>query len=184
ADPVPTNPVTWRRWTQAITSYGGNGGRRSYDPGSATTDGIFHTTGPGSLPVANQVCVTLSDITDGTTNTLLFGERNHVDPAFDALPTKSRNMAEWGWWGVSGGRRAIGDITLSAAVPINYQVSAGSVGSGELDEQRLCAFGSNHPGGANFALADGSVRFLADSLPQINLVRLCVRNDGNPVTLE
>jgi prepilin-type N-terminal cleavage/methylation domain-containing protein/prepilin-type processing-associated H-X9-DG protein len=37
---------------------------------------------------------------------------------------------------------------------------------------------SNHPGGANFALADGSVRFLPESTPELTLLRLCVRNDG------
>ena len=52
------------------------------------------------------------------------------------------------------------------------------------NDRRLCAFGSNHPGGANFALADGSVRFLVDALPLLSLQRLCVRNDGNPVDLE
>ena len=45
-------------------------------------------------------------------------------------------------------------------------------------ERRVCAFGSNHAGGANFALADGSVRFLQDTLAEVTLRRLCVRNDG------
>jgi prepilin-type N-terminal cleavage/methylation domain-containing protein/prepilin-type processing-associated H-X9-DG protein len=178
SDLVPTNPVSVREWTYAITSYGGNGGRRSFDPGSATADGIFHTTGPGSLPVANQTCVTMAGITDGTANTLLFGERTHFDPAFDALPGTRRTMAEWGWWAVSGGRLAAGDVTLSAAVPINYLVSSGNAGTGSLEEQRICAFGSNHVGGANFAMADGSVRFIQDSISMTLLERLAARNDG------
>src|SRR5262249_38722529 len=134
SDPVPTNPVTSRGRAYAITSYGGNGGRRSFDPGSASTDGIFHTTGPGSLPVANQTPVALGDITDGAANTLLFGERSHFDPAFDALPGLRRKMAEWGWWAASAGRLAAGDVTLSAAVPINYRVSPGSGGTDALEE--------------------------------------------------
>jgi prepilin-type N-terminal cleavage/methylation domain-containing protein/prepilin-type processing-associated H-X9-DG protein len=180
SDQVPTNPVTWRGRMFAITSYGGNGGRRSFEPDSATTDGIFHTTGPGSLPVANQTCVTLGEITDGTANTLLFGERNHFDPGFDQLPT-SRNMAAWGWWGASLGRLAVGDVTLSAAVPINYQVNAGSAATGTLEAQRLCAYGSNHTGGANFALADGSVRFIDQAISLSLLQRLAARNDGQVV---
>jgi prepilin-type N-terminal cleavage/methylation domain-containing protein/prepilin-type processing-associated H-X9-DG protein len=181
SDFVPTNPVTFRGQTYAITSYGGNGGRRSFDPSSASTDGIFHTTGPGSLPIANQTSVALADITDGATNTLLFGERSHSDPAFDALPTIRRKMAEWGWWAASGGRLAAGDVTLSAAISINYHVSLGGGGTDALEEQRICAFGSNHGGGANFALADGSVRFIQDAISLSLLQRLGTRNDGQVV---
>jgi prepilin-type processing-associated H-X9-DG protein len=125
--------------------------------------------------------VTTGDVTDGTANTLLFGERNHLDPAFDLLSSTPRKMAEWGWWAVSGGRLAAGDVTLSAAVPINYLVSSGNVGMGTLEEQRICAFGSNHAGGANFALADGSVRFIRETIPISLLQRLAVRNDGQIV---
>lgn len=181
ADVVPMNPVTFRGRTYAIASYAGNGGTRSFDPGSASTDGVFHTTGPGSLPVANQSSVTIGDVTDGTANTLLFGERNHHDPAFDALFGSFRKMAEWGAWGVSAGRVAAGDVTLSAAAPINYTISAGSVATRSLEEQRICAFGSNHAGGANFALADGSVRFIRDTISSALLQRLSARNDGQVV---
>src|SRR5262249_31744925 len=145
------------------------------------TDGIFHTTGPGSLPLANQTCVRMGDITDGTANTLLFGERNHIDRAFDMLPETTRTMGEWGWWAAAAGRLAAGDVTLSAAVPINYLVTLDTDTTRTLGEQRICAFGSNHSGGANFALADGSVRFIQESIPIALLQRLAVRNDGQPV---
>jgi prepilin-type processing-associated H-X9-DG protein len=39
-------------------------------------------------------------------------------------------------------------------------------------------FGSNHPGGANFALGDGSVRFIADSIDLSILQTLANRHDG------
>jgi prepilin-type N-terminal cleavage/methylation domain-containing protein/prepilin-type processing-associated H-X9-DG protein len=181
SDVIPTNPVASQDRTYAVGSYGGNGGRRSFDPTSGSTDGIFHTTGPGSQPVANQRPVRIADITDGTANTLLFGERSHRDPAYDALPGASRMMAEWGWWAASTGRLAIGDVTLSAAVPINHLVSSGNLGPGSLEEQRICAFGSNHLGGANFTLADGSVRYISESIAVLTLQALATRAGSETV---
>jgi prepilin-type processing-associated H-X9-DG protein len=89
-------------------------------------------------------------------------------------------MGTVGWWAPSGGRLAAGDVTLSAAAPVNYRIpQAASPSSFQtLYNQRLCAFGSNHANGANFALGDGSTRFISQTLNQIDLTRLCVRNDG------
>ena len=39
----------------------------------------------------------------------------------------------------------------------------------------LGSMGSNHPGGANVALADGSVRFLSADTPLSTLRSLCTR---------
>jgi prepilin-type N-terminal cleavage/methylation domain-containing protein/prepilin-type processing-associated H-X9-DG protein len=187
SDTIPQNPIASQGRTYALTSYGGNGGTRSFDPAAATTDGIFHTTGPGSQPAANQGPVRLGDITDGTSNTLLFGERSHVDPGYDSFAAAglaSRPaMASWGWWGASEGRLAIGDVTMSAYVPINYQVPS-AIGTGSFkpfEDQRVCAFGSNHTGGANFTLADGSVRFIAQSIPLATLRALATRASGEVV---
>jgi prepilin-type processing-associated H-X9-DG protein len=66
-------------------------------------------------------------------------------------------------------------------VPINYLVSSGNVGPGSLEEQRVCAFGSNHPGGATFALADGSVRFISETIPLPTLQALATRVGGEVV---
>jgi prepilin-type processing-associated H-X9-DG protein len=42
-------------------------------------------------------------------------------------------------------------------------------------------FWSLHSGGANFLLADGSVRFLPYSIDPTTFLYLCVRNDGHAV---
>jgi hypothetical protein len=126
SDVIPQNPVSSQDRTYALTSYGGNGGSRSFDPSVAATDGVFRTTGPGSQPNPNQVPVGIADLLDGTSGTLLFGERSHWDPNYDSFVaaglTSRPAMAYWGWWAASEGRLAIGDVTLSAYVPINNAI--------------------------------------------------------------
>ena len=98
-----------------LTSYGGNGGVQSYYPGStqpprprtATLDGVF----------ISGAQVRIADILDGTTNTLLFGERYHRDDNYDANAGTYTKMAGWGYWSPSSGQPGIGDVTLGAAVP-------------------------------------------------------------------
>jgi len=189
ADTLAQNPVASQGRTYALTSYGGSGGTRSFDPASAACDGVFHTTGPGSQPSPNQDVVRLADVTDGTSNTLLFGERSHRDLNYDlaaAAGLASRpSMASWGWWAASEGRLAAGDVTLSAYIPINFQVPAGVTGPFKpVEEQRVCAFGSGHGGGANFALADGSRRFIAQSIPLATLQQLATRAGGEVLALD
>jgi prepilin-type N-terminal cleavage/methylation domain-containing protein/prepilin-type processing-associated H-X9-DG protein len=197
---IPQNPINAGsgRW-YGLTSYGGNGGTRSYDPQFATVDGIFHGTGPGSQPVANQMPVGIGQVQDGTSNTLLFGERSHSDPNHDSFaanlqpPSGSfiNPMGGTGWWAPSGGRLAAGDVTLSAYARVNYRVPLDYANRARLvppvndynsylyyNDRRTCAYGSSHPGGANFALGDGSVRFLQDGLPEVTLQRLSARADG------
>ena len=67
-----------------LTTYGGNGGTRPY-PLDANTkaDGMFPTTGPGSKPAANQLGVRFTDVVDGTSNTILLGERQVGDAGLD-----------------------------------------------------------------------------------------------------
>lgn len=185
-----------------LTSYGGNGGTRSYDPQFASNDGVFFVIGPGSQTAPTGAPVRIGDIRDGTSNTILFGERSHTDPNHDsftanlAAPSGQflNPMGTVGWWAASGGRLAAGDVTLSAYAPINFRVPADYPNRANLtpavtdynsylyyNDRRVCAFGSNHTGGANFALADGSVRFIQDSLPLATLQLLCARNDGQPI---
>ena len=72
-------------------------------------------------------------------------------------------------------------VTLHTAAPINYLVPTG--GDRSTLENRGCAFGSGHPGGTNFAFADGSVRFLTDSTPVPVLQGLSTRAGKEVVSL-
>jgi prepilin-type N-terminal cleavage/methylation domain-containing protein/prepilin-type processing-associated H-X9-DG protein len=179
SDPIARNPVVIasRDWRYALTSYGGNGGSKSYFPTQAEADGVFFTTGEASEPKANQEPIRPADILDGVSHTLLFGERSHDDPNYKTFNSAGwgEPLDEWGWWGASTSRKMIGHVTMSAEVPINYRLGfTYSERTGQTPpadsfsqfqtyvDRRVSAYGSSHLGGCNFAFADGSVRFLSN----------------------
>jgi prepilin-type N-terminal cleavage/methylation domain-containing protein/prepilin-type processing-associated H-X9-DG protein len=184
--PEPVSPITaaappWSHGFYGLSSYGGNSGKRSTTFGGVpdyprlTRDGIFFL----------ESLIRLTDITDGTSNTLLFGERYHRDPEFDrrrpVVWPSAWDTASVGQWGFVAHAGANGSVTLHSAAPINYRVPPG--GDFSTLEDRASAFGSGHPGGANFAFADGSVRFLSESTPLPTLQALSTRAGGEVVTL-
>ena len=77
SDFVKDNPIFTGTLYYGLTSYGGNGGTRSYDPAQATNDGLFYVIGPGSETAPAAQPVRMSEVTDGLSNTILFGERPH-----------------------------------------------------------------------------------------------------------
>jgi len=195
SDRIGKNPVALGTAHYGLTSYGGNGGTRSFHPDFATCDGMFHTTGPGSVPEPDQRPVDLSMATDGASNTILLGERSHHDPNLETyVPVYwAESLGYLGRWAAIGGRRRIGDVTMSSFAPINHRVPFDYERRYRLDprprssrdfaiheDRRVSAFGSGHPGGANFALTDGSVRFIEESLSVKALGALCTRAGGEP----
>jgi prepilin-type N-terminal cleavage/methylation domain-containing protein/prepilin-type processing-associated H-X9-DG protein len=198
SDQVDVNPVIMpgRNWYNALTSYGGNGGTRSYFPLQAEPNGVFHTTGEASEPRQKQRPIAPRQVSDGLSRTLLFGERYHDDPNFESFNAAGwgEPLKEWGWWGASVSRKMIGHVTLSAHAPINYQLPFGYAGRAgqmppadsfaqfqEYVDMRITAYGSGHPGGANFCLADGSLRFLESDVDWDILRALSTRAGDEPI---
>jgi prepilin-type N-terminal cleavage/methylation domain-containing protein/prepilin-type processing-associated H-X9-DG protein len=126
--------------------------------------------------------VTLSSIGDGTSNTLMFGEKH--------LPRVSLN-ADIGDGSIYNGdhHRTVartagtGPSSSAAGGPWAYDLGRGpnDVGGGAERYQRV--FGSWHTGVCNFALADGSVRAIPNATPADLLGRLSTRNDGTVVAV-
>ncbi|HEY1187497.1 MAG TPA: DUF1559 domain-containing protein [Gemmata sp.] len=118
--------------------------------------------------------VALGDIRDGASNTLAVGER---PPSPDS---------RWGWWYAGVGQEFTGDadMLLSArGARMTFRTPTCAFDSypfrvGSVDN--ICDifhFWSSHPGGANFAFADGSVRFLSYSANDV-LPALATRAGG------
>ena len=206
SEPESQSPIYYDRhvWGMATdryikpTSYAGNGGTRSYHPASGylMADGIFFHVGPNSKPQPNQQPVRLADVTDGTTNTLFFGERNRWDPNYNTFAAQGWDWAfryYGNWCGTSG--QSLGHVTLSSYSPINYRLpfdydhraGASPPANSAADfkyyiDLRVCAYGSNHPGGANLSMCDGSVRFISETIPLITLRALSTRQGGEAET--
>lgn len=134
----------------------------------------------------------LRDVTDGLSNTIMFGEAE-PDPDLVSLGIYQENpntgrKDHWAmggddfdnWegtdWSEQGG---------STAVRINYPkpTTRYSDASPEWGAYEV-SFGSKHTGGAQFALGDGSVRFLSENIDATVFSALGTRQQGEPVSLE
>jgi prepilin-type N-terminal cleavage/methylation domain-containing protein/prepilin-type processing-associated H-X9-DG protein len=169
----PVDSITDRPNVWADTSYTGVCGQWCWPNQASTADGVLHRNGQYSV----------QQITDGSNNTLMFAERSHLDPVYDAVlgPTGDY-LIGWGWLAFGGE----GDCLSGTAVPVNYRLPANFAslpGSQQnlLYQMRVNAIGSNHAGGANAARADGSVFFLSNSVSLTVLGALGTRSGGEVI---
>jgi prepilin-type N-terminal cleavage/methylation domain-containing protein/prepilin-type processing-associated H-X9-DG protein len=168
-----------------LTSYAGNYGALSNGDINEGLDGVFVPAGMGAGPVS------ILGITDGTSNTILFGERYNTDPNWNAYATAIGSLFGWtdvppfyGLYSCSL-TAAIDGPLCSGFYPLNFSLPPCPGGNCDLNQvgAKGWSFGSGHPGGANFALCDGSVRFLSNAVnntPTL-LPALCTRAGGEVI---
>ncbi len=162
-----------RRWIHddvmvpyGLSMYLGNAGHRHDAVGSQPNTGIFF----------GNSAVTLGDITDGISHTIMVGERDLTQCRAGSWPGVPDPMTH-------DGGPSIWSVVAGAKPKINAPPWDGDTLCGE-------GYSSLHPGGANVLLVDGSVQFLStdtDSAwvedPAAGTVgvlqQMMIRNEGN-----
>jgi len=130
-------------------------------------DGILIRTGQGK--------VTIQDITDGTSNTLMVGEKQLNVAKLGVAYDDNEAYVSPGW----------DPEIFRIAVP--YKSSWLPPAPDFRDANLLDStnrFGSSHPAGINGVFADGSIRTIHFSVDPSTFMRACVRNDGLPLNLD
>lgn len=101
------------------------------------------------------------DIQDGLSNTFAMGET-------------VADWTAWAWWYSQNG------VTATCAIPLNYHLPNIPPQWAKLDWQNNYNFMSRHTGGAHFALADGSVRFVSENIYPRTYKSLATIQGGEP----
>ena len=115
----------------------------------------------------------LRDVSDGTTNTLCVGEkyRRDIDSVLQTFSPGEYTGAIW--VGVAPDTQIAGTVMQLALPPSTFAINGASIN----------AFASKHTGGAQFALTDGSVRFISQNADQKTIADMGTGNDGEVVSL-
>jgi prepilin-type N-terminal cleavage/methylation domain-containing protein/prepilin-type processing-associated H-X9-DG protein len=124
--------------------------------------------GPGMLDMwPNNI--SMKDVIDGSAKTLHVGESYYSEPAskIEGCPDNMNWMTSWcissTVWGIN----------------TNYLAMIPRLDTDDRRWQAGHSFRSHHPGGAQFVMVDGSVRFIDETIHPRILANLGARNDGN-----
>jgi prepilin-type N-terminal cleavage/methylation domain-containing protein/prepilin-type processing-associated H-X9-DG protein len=162
--------------------------------GANAVSSVFNpgSTMPGNLlrGFKNNRGVSFQDIGDGSSNTFAIGEFSGGEYK-GSTPADSFVPVRGGYgYGATTALTTTPPLVGGFYIPdVTYQTRsiAGVVNSRQAGQYAIASFNqaplnSAHPGGANFARADGSVAFVDDSIALLSLMNLSGIDDGNVVT--
>jgi prepilin-type N-terminal cleavage/methylation domain-containing protein/prepilin-type processing-associated H-X9-DG protein len=153
------------------SDYAGNGGR---DMAGEGREGVLvrQWSNPGPPKAVNAPVEqrrTLTDISDGTSNTVLVGDKQCHPTVLGSAGGDNEPWNNSGW--------DQDHVRFGEAVPQPDNLHPNSTQPTFWSVR----FGSSHSGGFNAVFADGSVHFLPYSIDAANWMRLCLINDGEVI---
>ena len=135
-------------------------GPSSYSPSTGTHSPWLFNLYDGAIVPHHDQHVRLRDITDGLSNTFAFGEKDYFGGQIDDGP-------KWaGGYVMFSFGSTYGPFNPNDPPPANDYALAGKFNT---------AFRSDHPGGAQFVMLNGSVQFINDDISDENLDALVTR---------
>jgi prepilin-type N-terminal cleavage/methylation domain-containing protein/prepilin-type processing-associated H-X9-DG protein len=164
-------------YLQYFTSYSGNQGTfwSNYYVGASGGTQV-QTQQNGVITLDGTV--TVAHVTDGTSNTFIYGEKAHG--LFGIYDVKYQN-SDTSWQ-----TGLYFDTLLVTAYPPNvWQTSTPGLPNQKVAANNLYYYGTDaasyHPGGVNFAFADGSVRFIKNSINSWGFTQGAKDSFGDPL---
>jgi len=149
-------------------------GNVSMAPGAGT--GVFY----------RNSSTRIRDITDGTSNTICVGERMHEHDNVDALAQVDANST---WYAAIPASPRPAGMTMAMMMEQSPSLVLGHVGQDAMgpmmamhhtpnSTNHIVNFSSNHTGGVQFLLCDGSVHFMSENVDYDTFRLLGERSDG------
>ena len=169
-------------WLSYLTANGATSWSRP--TGQTEQNGVFRLAQTNDY----HYVTTMGLISDGTSNVIAVGEAtisSQVDPLQTGrvFPLWAGGNNDWaGQWRISSWARVTGpNCFINNRLPAYYNgIPNGPVNALYPSD---FSYGSMHPGGALFVLADGSTRFLPDGIDPTTYANLGSINDGQSVAL-
>jgi prepilin-type N-terminal cleavage/methylation domain-containing protein/prepilin-type processing-associated H-X9-DG protein len=177
----PSAPQDGRHANRGVLDYAATTERNWPNPFVSAAQAPFVSTGdPNYIGVLGHTTLTakanrrITDITDGTSNTMLLAECAGRNRRFVMGREDPSQTWTAGPWANPNSRLQIGGFN-----PADPDANVGPCAVNCINDKEIYAF---HPGGANVGMGDGSVRFLKAATKLDTVLQLLTRNRGEVVS--